>query len=162
MVDGVSGMDLLTGLLSPEPAATFDPGPRWRPRPEPSPAELLAGELLHRGGGALALLRTVRDVLTGPRRALTSASETVAGLLEAMQAGNVPASPTPLNPRIGPHRRFDWLRVDLTEVTAVKALRAAEAHSSTDCCRSSSWGRRCSPRSRGWRLHTSPGRTRRP
>jgi hypothetical protein len=36
------------------------------------------------------------------------------------RAGLRPASPTPLNCPIGPHRRFDWLRMSLDEVKEIK------------------------------------------
>jgi WS/DGAT/MGAT family acyltransferase len=40
---------------------------------------------------------------------------------EAIWAGLTPASPTPLNPDIGPHRRFDWARFDLDAVKEIKS-----------------------------------------
>ena len=49
LVDGVSGVDIMTVLFdtSPEPAAPTDAGERWLPRPLPSGAQLL-GEALRR------------------------------------------------------------------------------------------------------------------
>jgi len=41
-------------------------------------------------------------------------------MLEALQGASTPASATPINPSIGPHRRFDWLRFPLDEVKEVK------------------------------------------
>jgi WS/DGAT/MGAT family acyltransferase len=40
--------------------------------------------------------------------------------VETLSVGTSPASDTPLNPTIGPHRRFDWLRFDLDAVKMVK------------------------------------------
>ena len=45
MVDGISGMDLLTAVLSPAPTEVFEPGPPWQPRPAPTSRELLVDEL---------------------------------------------------------------------------------------------------------------------
>ena len=48
LVDGISGVDLATVLfdLTPEPPAVAADVEPWHPRPEPSPAELLATTLL--------------------------------------------------------------------------------------------------------------------
>ena len=35
-------------------------------------------------------------------------------------AGLNPAPPTPYNESIGPHRRFNWVRVNLADVKAIK------------------------------------------
>src|SRR5947209_6352993 len=42
MVDGVSATDLLSVLLDAEREPACGPAPRWRPRPEPTSAELVA------------------------------------------------------------------------------------------------------------------------
>jgi WS/DGAT/MGAT family acyltransferase len=43
------------------------------------------------------------------------------GVLESLVASLSPASATPFNVPIGPHRRFDWTRFDLAVVREVKA-----------------------------------------
>jgi WS/DGAT/MGAT family acyltransferase len=69
----------------------------------------------------LGLLRAGRSALDDARRALESARDAVAGAAELLGSGLTPASPTPLNPlEIGPHRRFDWTRMDLDAVKQVK------------------------------------------
>jgi WS/DGAT/MGAT family acyltransferase len=55
-----------------------------------------------------------------PRETLRSLRDGVAALTDALGAALDPASPTPLNVEIGPHRRFDWLRFDLADVKEVK------------------------------------------
>jgi WS/DGAT/MGAT family acyltransferase len=37
-----------------------------------------------------------------------------------MRAGLTPTSPNPLNPKIGPHRRFDWLKSDLPAIRSAR------------------------------------------
>jgi WS/DGAT/MGAT family acyltransferase len=120
MVDGISGMDLLAVMLSPSPCSTYDPAPPWQPRPAPSATELLVGELWRRGTGVLAFARSGAQALASPLASLAAVWERAGGILEALAPGSVPASPTPINPPIGPHRRFDWLRLSLDEVKAVK------------------------------------------
>jgi WS/DGAT/MGAT family acyltransferase len=85
----------------------------WVPRPAPSGARLLAGELLHRFLLPLSLLRTAARAGAEPRTAL-------AGLGSLLRAGIFSTSETPFNGDLGPHRRFDWTRLDLAAVQEVK------------------------------------------
>src|SRR5919106_3002128 len=70
LVDGISGVDIISVLFdtSPEPAAPTDPGDRWLPRPLPSRAQLLAEALLERATIPAEMSRSVKAVLRGPRR----------------------------------------------------------------------------------------------
>jgi WS/DGAT/MGAT family acyltransferase len=121
MVDGVAGVDLLMVLLSPTPDDAFEPAAKWTPRPAPSPRELVAGELWRRATMPLDVARAAARAVTDPGRVLSSAYDTAIGLANVLGETAVPASETPLNPEhIGPHRRFDWLRMDLARVKAVK------------------------------------------
>ena len=121
MVDGIAGMDLLQVVLTAEPQASFEPGRRWRPRRAPSAAALLAGEIGRRGAGAAALAHSVLEAVKEPQRTLASAWDVARGVMEYLTPGTWPASPTALNPELGPHRRFDWLRMELADVKRVKA-----------------------------------------
>jgi WS/DGAT/MGAT family acyltransferase len=121
MVDGIAGMQILTELLSPAPSATFDPAPPWAPRPAPTAAQLVVGELWRRAAGAVGAVRTGVDALGAPGETLRAARDRAQGVLEALQGGTTPASDTPLNPTtISPHRRFDWVRFPLDDVKDVK------------------------------------------
>ena len=120
MVDGISGFDILKVLLSATPETTFDPGPVWRPRPAPSSAELVADELRRRSSLPLGLARAAVRAVTDPKRALSSARDATGGLVEALGGASTPASNTPFNPELGPHRRLDWLGISLADVKAVK------------------------------------------
>jgi WS/DGAT/MGAT family acyltransferase len=62
----------------------------------------------------------IRRAVEHPLAAAEGVYETVAGLAEAFAAGLRPASATPLNVDIGPHRRFDWFAMDLATVKAIK------------------------------------------
>lgn len=118
LVDGISGVDILTVLLdlerdAPEPP----PGPPWTPRPLPSRAELLARALAER---VTAPVGFARSLLSDPDRAGASAGRAVAGLASMVAAGLQGAPPSPLNVRIGPHRRFAWASAELAAFKAVK------------------------------------------
>ena len=120
MVDGVAGMGLLTVALSPAPESSFESAPPWRPRPAPTAVQLLAGELVRRGAGVTTLVRQALRAVSEPLGALASTRDALGGVVEYLAPGSVPASQTALNPELGPHRRFDWVRFDLAAVKRVK------------------------------------------
>ncbi len=120
MVDGVSGIDLLQALLSPLPEKTFDAPPRWLPNPSPGRVQLVRDAALRRIATPLRAAGALAQTLRDPVPTLARLGEGVAGLAQALGAALRPASDTPLNQPIGPHRRFDWLAFDLDEVKRVK------------------------------------------
>jgi diacylglycerol O-acyltransferase / wax synthase len=119
LVDGISGVDIMTILfdLDPDPAAPLERPPRWTARPEPSRAALFAEALVER---AEAPVRTVGSVLAHPDAAGAAAGRAAAGLAAMAAAGLAGAPPSPLNVRIGPHRRFAWVESDLPRFKAIK------------------------------------------
>jgi diacylglycerol O-acyltransferase len=118
LVDGISGVDILTVLfdLEPDPPEP-EPAPPWAPRPLPSAAELLASALAERATGPWELLRSA---VSHPDQAGTGAGRAAAGLAAMAAAGISGAPPSPLNVRIGPHRRFAWSSADLSQLKAIK------------------------------------------
>ena len=118
LVDGISGVDILSVLFDlerdpPEP----EPGPPWSPRPMPGGAELFAEALVERAAGPLEL---IRDTLKHPDRAGADAGRNAAGLA-AMAAAAIQGAPqSPLNVRIGPHRRFAWVEAELATFKGIK------------------------------------------
>ncbi len=122
MMDGVGSVELSAALMraTPEIERRLDNPPRWLPRPAPTPAELLRGELQRRAAEPLVALSAARRAVSDPRGTLAAWSDAVQGVGEAIAAGLRPASPTPLNIDIGPHRRFDWLEMSLDDVKEVK------------------------------------------
>ncbi len=121
LVDGISGVDIMTVLfdLEPEPPDR-EPGPAWYPRPEPNGPTLFADALLERASTPLDAARAAVGAVTGPREAAGAAAKTLAGLASMASAGLGGAPPSPLNVRIGPHRRFAWVESELDRFKAVK------------------------------------------
>jgi diacylglycerol O-acyltransferase / wax synthase len=117
LVDGISGVDIMTVLfdLEPDPPER-DPAPSWYPRPEPTGASLAAEVLVERVAAPLGLARAAAGAVSSPG----AAARTVAGLASMAAAGLAGAPPSPLNTRIGPHRRFAWVDADLGRLKAVK------------------------------------------
>ena len=122
LVDGVSGVDIVSVLFdtSPEPAAPPDAGDRWLPRPLPSAAQLLGEALVERATVPGEITRTLRAIVRGPRRILEGARDAAVGLGAMAWAGLNPAPASPYNKPIGPHRRFTWVRADLNDIKAIK------------------------------------------
>jgi WS/DGAT/MGAT family acyltransferase len=119
MVDGMSSVDLLKVLLTPEPTQAFNPPSRWTPRPTPSPWHLAIDALERYARVPIDVARSLPQVWqdasdpdSGFRAGLNIVRETF--------GRGMRVSGTPLNQPIGPHRRLDWLTMDLADVKAVK------------------------------------------
>jgi WS/DGAT/MGAT family acyltransferase len=118
MIDGISGVDLLSVLMSPtaERAVVEDP-PSWTPRPVPSPAVLLRDALVERVTMPVnALTRVLRD----PGAVLTDIRDGVSAIAEQTGSSARRTSATPFNQPIGPHRQIDWLSMDMSALQAVR------------------------------------------
>ena len=122
LVDGISGVDIATVLFdsSPEPMPVASPDHEWVPRPLPSDAQLLADALLERATVPGEIVRGVRATLRGPRQIASRLGHAVGGVGALARAGLQAAPASPFNVRIGPHRRFTWVRGDLDEFKSVK------------------------------------------
>jgi WS/DGAT/MGAT family acyltransferase len=122
MIDGVGSVELTGSVMrqTPDHDPRLDqPPPRWIPRPAPPARELVASEVLHRALAPLALVGGARQALRDPRGAGRALRDAAEGLRDAVGATLRPASPTPLNVDIGPHRRFDWTDVELALVREI-------------------------------------------
>jgi diacylglycerol O-acyltransferase / wax synthase len=120
MVDGMSSVDLLNVLLKPEPTRTFEPPPRWIPRPVPSRSELAGDALSRYARLPLEMARSLPQLVQEARDSDSDLRARLSALRETLGAGMRRVSDTPLNQPIGPHRRFDWLAMDLDRVKGVK------------------------------------------
>ncbi|MDX2170882.1 MAG: wax ester/triacylglycerol synthase family O-acyltransferase, partial [Deltaproteobacteria bacterium] len=120
MVDGVSSVDLLNVLLQLAPSDEVQEAPDWIPRPAPTAIDL-AGEAVERvttwpraiGGTVQQALRDAQDPRSDLRARLRAFRDMFGTSMRTV-------STTPLNRPIGPHRRFDWHKIPLSEVKAVK------------------------------------------
>jgi diacylglycerol O-acyltransferase / wax synthase len=122
LVDGVSGVDIATVLFdaSPDPVPVAPPEREWIPRPLPTGAQLLADALLERATVPAEIVRGVRATLRGPRHVAARLGRAVSGVGAVARLAAATAPESPLNVRIGPHRRFTWVRGDLAQFKAVK------------------------------------------
>lgn len=119
MVDGVSSVDLLNVLLTPQPVDEFEPGPTYSPRPAPTETDLiwetaktLASLPFDIGKNLTDTINQIRD----PRSDIRSRFRALRGML----SNRIVPSTTPLNKPVGPHRRFDWFAMSLEDIKQVK------------------------------------------
>src|SRR6478735_6086228 len=122
LVDGVSGVDLMTVLfdLTPVPQIAPHEGEPWAAQPVPSALALAAR-------GIKGLVKLPFDMAAGalsaathPASSLDEVKEALEGIGEVAWAGLNPAPDTPLNVPIGPHRRLSFVRNDLADFKLVK------------------------------------------
>jgi WS/DGAT/MGAT family acyltransferase len=117
MIDGISGAALLEVLLQPSPDAEVSPAPPFQPRPMPPQMSILREELGRRVRTPLSL---VSRLLHEPAHVWQDVEHGLSAVADLLPAGLRPAAQTPINRRVGPHRRFDWLTLDLNLVKQVK------------------------------------------
>jgi WS/DGAT/MGAT family acyltransferase len=121
MIDGMSGVDLTTILLNVVSSADVEEPAPWVPRPAPSPSQLAVAEaarLTRRLVDGLSnLSETVKEGVALTDRTLDKS----AAALRSLRSGWLTAADwTPLNPDIGPNRRFDWTETPLQAVKGIK------------------------------------------
>lgn len=120
MIDGVSGVDLLTVLMSTSPDAEIPEAPPYVPRPEPSGFELLRNEVGRRIRLPLEAARDIRNLINEARGARQELLSRFRAMAETVGSTLRSASSTPLNQRVGPHRRFDWATMEIQEIKELR------------------------------------------
>jgi diacylglycerol O-acyltransferase / wax synthase len=119
MVDGIAGVDILAALLGTEPCETPETAATWTPRPMPGDRELLRDELRRRARASLDLVRGLREAARAPRQAGRNLGERAGAFMRLLgHLGQAPS--TPFNQPIGPHRRVDWLSMELATIKAIR------------------------------------------
>jgi diacylglycerol O-acyltransferase / wax synthase len=122
LVDGISGVDLLTVLFDSTPTPQLAPHPNraWTAAGEPSSVGLALRGV--RGLARLPFDMTARvlGAAAHPGQALDDARVALEGIGEVAWAALNPAPETPLNVPIGPHRRLGFVRNELADFKRVK------------------------------------------
>ena len=120
MVDGLSSVDLLNVLLTVQPCEDFEPAPTWIPRPAPTTSELALDAAWRYAHAPLDFVGNIPQALQAVRDPRSDVRARLRALRDTLWTGIRRVSDTPLNQPIGPHRRFDWLAIPLTDVKGVK------------------------------------------
>jgi WS/DGAT/MGAT family acyltransferase len=119
LIDGVSGVDVATLLLDATPDYVAPEVPEWTPEAAPSPADLLIDTIRERLTEPAEIVRSLRSMLRGPRRAIER-SGVIARSLSTMITRDAIAPRASINGRTGRHRRLSVVRVPLSEVKEIR------------------------------------------
>lgn len=121
MIDGVSGIDLTTILLNVIPDSTIEEAPEWKPRPAPTPSQLAVAEAAKLTRRTIDRLTNMGEALRDGRSVADRAMDKTAAALTSLKSGWLsPSDRTPLNPDLGPSRRFNWTEIPLEDLKQIK------------------------------------------
>jgi diacylglycerol O-acyltransferase len=121
MVDGVSSVDLLNVLLTPQPVESFPPAKKFLPRPAPSELDLMVETATELARIPFEIGKNVTELISQAQDPVSNVRVRVRALREMLGTG-FGVSDTPLNQNVGPHRRFDWYRMSVADIKAVKGV----------------------------------------
>jgi WS/DGAT/MGAT family acyltransferase len=123
MMDGAAGADLSQILMSPSPRLEPREPLPYMPKPVPSAATLLRDSI---GLGVRRPIEAVRGALKTRRTDDPDERPTLDRRMRAMremlQYSLRPASSTPINGTLGPHRRLEWATMPLEHVHEIRAV----------------------------------------
>jgi len=117
---GPTGDDLFSAILDTDSAASSEAAGKWLPRPAPSGSRLVVDDLKRRARLPFSLLSISTRAIADAGKTAASVRDAFTGIGEVLRTSVFPASETPFNQPLGPHRRFDWIRSDLDEVKTVR------------------------------------------
>ena len=120
MVDGASGVNLLTLLFRGDESGEIPFAEAWFPRRRPSGLQLALDEAVARAKAPYALWRELQGALSAPEAALRGARDRAVSVAEALRSGFRLPSETALNRPIGPHRRAEWRVFQLAELKEIR------------------------------------------
>lgn len=121
MIDGVSGVDLTTILMNVVPDSTIEEAPDWEPRTAPTPTQLAVAETARLTRKVIDGLSNMGDRVKDAQELTERAIDKSIAALSSLRSGWLTTSDrTPLNPDIGPNRRFNWTEMSLDDVKAIK------------------------------------------
>jgi diacylglycerol O-acyltransferase / wax synthase len=119
MVDGVSGVELLTLLLDIVPDPPTVESEPWVPTPAPTQTQLAKDAVVTMARSPYEQFRAVRASTRVPRYALSQLHDVGRGL-GAMAGLARPTRASSLNGPIGPHRRHAWGQTTVDDIKRVR------------------------------------------
>jgi len=120
MIDGASGMDLSQVLMSISPEVEEpEPPPPFIPKPAPTRGELWRSEMARTLTTPLRIARDLQRFSEETENARAEIGTRLSAIVKMAGMG-MSADASPLNGSTGPHRRFDWWRVPLDDLKAIR------------------------------------------
>jgi WS/DGAT/MGAT family acyltransferase len=120
LVDGISGVDIMSVILDLTPEVQQVEEEPWRPEPEPTPDQLIVDALSERLTSPTEVVRILRSTLLDPTNIPNQLIQG-ARALGAFVGGSLDLAPqSSLNVQVGPHRRFEMVLADLDEFKRIK------------------------------------------
>lgn len=121
MIDGVSGVDLTTILLNVIPTSEIEETPDWTPRLAPTPTQLAVSEAARLTRRIVDRVSSLSEMVREGKALSDRTLDKSAAAITSLKSGWLTkADRTPLNPDIGPNRRFEWTALPLDEVKEIK------------------------------------------
>jgi len=120
MLDGSAGVEMSQVLLSSSPDAKIAKPQPWIPRPIPTPQQLARDEAWRYATLPFRALRGLREFRAEVEDVGAEIGARAEALRDFFTSTASPASETPINGPLSPHRRFDWLNMSLADVKAVR------------------------------------------
>ena len=123
MLDGAAGADLSQILMSPSPRSEPREPLPYMPRPVPSNPELLRDSMTRNVHRSLAALKSLLETVRGDAPSESPSLERrIRAIREMLGYVLRPASETPINGTLGPHRRLEWLTMPLEDIHEVRGV----------------------------------------
>ncbi len=120
MIDGAAGADISQILMSPTSDPEIAEPVPFIPRPAPDRRELVRHEIARRLAQPLRLVRGIREFTRQTENVRDEIGLRVRALADLAGWAFQPASETPLNGELGPHRRLEWFTHPLEDVKEVR------------------------------------------
>ena len=120
MIDGVSGVDIMKVLMRQTPDESIPESPSYIPRPAPSRMELLRSAVWRRATLPLTAVRDFSEFVSHASDARREIKVRARAVAETLGTTFHTPSETPINGEIGPHRRFDWMDMPISEIKVIR------------------------------------------
>ena len=121
LIDGVSGVDVLTILLDITPETPPEEKHDWKPQPPPSKLQLVKDSLKEKVLIPSEIANSVREAVKVPFDYAEELLETSEGIIQFLRDSVFePAPVTSLCRQVGSHRRFTTAEIKLADVKTVR------------------------------------------
>ncbi len=120
MVDGIAAVDIGTVMLDLTPEPREVPADDWRPSREPGRGALVVGAVTDLVKRPTQAIDTTRAAIVDVRATAGKVAGVASGVLQSVVSMAKPAPSSPLNVRIGEHRRFAMADTDLDDYKRIR------------------------------------------